>query len=317
MNIALAFGGGGLRCAAEIGVLRTLKRRNIKIQGGAGTSFGSVVLGLHAMGVDLDAIADLFISGKIIRTFITAPVALQVAKMPFLTIMRQLRSEECAGLFSGNEFRDFLNNLVGHRRIEDAEFPLAIVVTDLESQKVRSITSGDFGLAVQASSSVPGLFCPVRIDGSLCIDGGALENLPISSVKNLVGVDAKVLAVNVNPLPNRNGSQKLGVLDLVDQLLTTHFISIDSMQSGFAEAVVMPDHGVRGWLSRRRNEELMEKAIAIGEDSANSVLDALTRRDAMRMPWQNFAPGKEPVQSNFGLSKVNPLHHSYRADYAV
>jgi NTE family protein len=280
MNIALAFGGGGLRCAAEIGVLRALERQNIQIECGAGTSFGSVVLGLYAMGLDLDFIADLFICGKIMNALLPAPPKIQMALMPFLTPIRRWRGEEWAGLFTGQKFRDFMNECVDYRPIEDARFPIAIVVTDLESQTVRSITSGDFGLAVQASSAVPGLLCPVRVEGSLCVDGGAIANLPIASAKSLARKSlaprgTKVLAVDVNPYPDSRNRENWTAIQLIDQLLTTQLLSIDHSQSRFADAVVKPNHGVEQWLSRKRDEELIENAINIGERAAENVLAEL------------------------------------------
>jgi len=74
---------------------------------------------------------------------------------------------------------------LGDCRIEDADIPLAICATDIETGEQLIFRKGNLADAVCASMAVPGLFVPVEVDGRILVDGGLVENVPISPLKQM------------------------------------------------------------------------------------------------------------------------------------
>src|SRR5690606_30139607 len=81
------------------------------------------------------------------------------------------------GLVSTDDFAAYLRSHLGDRRIEDLDFPLYIVCTDLETGKEVVLDRGPLVEAILASCALPGIFAPVRLGGRLLIDGGVCNNV--------------------------------------------------------------------------------------------------------------------------------------------
>jgi len=177
-KIGLALSSGGARGSAHIGVLKTLAKQGIHPDIIAGTSMGAEIGGIHAAGVDLERIADLWRNNAFAQVFRTL-----LPTIPW------------SGWSSGHGITRLLTGLVGERRIEDLDVSLAVVATDLQAGTPFPITAGSLVEAIRASVSVPGLFTPVWIDKRLLIDGGVSNPMPVDIVRQL-GADV-VIAVDV------------------------------------------------------------------------------------------------------------------------
>ena len=92
------------------------------------------------------------------------------------------------GYLRGDSFASLLGRLPV-KRIEDCMTPLGIAATDLTRKKKVIFTSGNLAKAVQASGSVPMLFKPVSINGSLYIDGGIIGKAPVKALAELSDLD--------------------------------------------------------------------------------------------------------------------------------
>lgn len=175
-RIGLALGGGAAKGIAHIGVLRALEEDGVKIHCVAGTSVGALVAAYYAFGKPLDQIMSI---GS----------ALNLSKIINFTMQKR-------GLFSTDAIRDMIHRDLGEQRIEDAKIPLAICTTDIESGEQVIFTKGDLADAVCASMAVPGLFVPVEINGRTLVDGGLVENVPVSPLEKMgAGI---TLAVNLS-----------------------------------------------------------------------------------------------------------------------
>ena len=139
---------------------------------------GAEIGGIHAAGVDLERIADLWRNNAFAQVFRTL-----LPTIPW------------SGWSSGHGITRLLTGLVGERRIEDLDVSLAVVATDLQAGTPFPITAGSLVEAIRASVSVPGLFTPVWIDKRLLIDGGVSNPMPVDIVRQL-GADV-VIAVDV------------------------------------------------------------------------------------------------------------------------
>lgn len=188
-NIGLALSGGGVRGFAHIGALRALEDVGIKPDVIAGVSAGSIVASFYAAGMSADEIFDLFGSIDMSKF-----LQVDITKSGFLKL---------------DKFKRFLETNLPIKNIEELLIPTIIAATDIEQQHEMPFTSGNIAERVVASCSIPLVFRPVKIDGSYCVDGGVLHNLPSFYLRPLCNT---VIGVNVSPL--KLGPIKLNVRSL-------------------------------------------------------------------------------------------------------
>jgi NTE family protein len=185
-RLGLALSGGASRGIAHVGVLKALQDNNIKIDSLSGTSIGAMVAALYAFGISLEDIHR------------------QALEMSWLKIS-SLRFSRTA-LLSNKVIGEIIENFIGDATIESSPIPLAIVTTDIATGKKVVLRKGNIARAVMASSAIPGIFAPLRIDGRLLVDGFLVENVPISPLREM---EADVIvAVSLSTLkayrePNR------------------------------------------------------------------------------------------------------------------
>jgi NTE family protein len=83
-------------------------------------------------------------------------------------------------VYSNSGLRKLLESSLAIDRIEDAALDLEVVTTSLVDGAERWLSSGPVVEAVLASAAIPGIFPPVSVDGEAMIDGGVVDNVPIS-----------------------------------------------------------------------------------------------------------------------------------------
>ena len=188
-NIGLALSGGGVRGFAHIGALRALEDVGIKPDIIAGVSAGSIVASFYAAGMSADEIFNLFGSIDMSKF-----LQVDITKSGFLKL---------------DKFKRFLETNLPIKNIEELLIPTFIAATDIEQQHEMPFTSGNIAERVVASCSIPLVFRPVKIDGSYCVDGGVLHNLPSFYLRPLCNT---VIGVNVSPM--KLGPIKLNVRSL-------------------------------------------------------------------------------------------------------
>jgi len=183
---ALVFCGGGAKCISTLGMLGKLDVEGFlkNIEAVSACSAGTYIMVLYLLGVKpmdmLDAI----------------PVDIDLA----WDIHHLLMTPDRKGVFRIKRFtkkwRDMVVEKAGEKDLTMKRFyeitgkTLYIQVTDVDDKKqlfISHLTHPDVPLfdAVHASSSIPLIFVPVRIEGRKCVDGGLITNLPIEPVKDL------------------------------------------------------------------------------------------------------------------------------------
>jgi predicted acylesterase/phospholipase RssA len=176
----IAFGGGGARALSQIGILSELERHKLEFDHVAGTSMGALMATFYAMGLSSREMSERF------REFLPSDKGLLRYNLPFVSFFRD------------RNVNRILRRLFGKLRIEDLPKPLTIVAADLISGQEIPIRKGLVWRAIRASMSLPVVFPPVRYHGHYLIDGGAINNVPGSVLRNQ-GV-GKVLGINCTPL---------------------------------------------------------------------------------------------------------------------
>ena len=180
-KVALVLGGGGCRGFGHLGVIRVLEANGLKPDLIVGSSSGSLVGVLYAAGLRVE---ELERYGEALN-----PNMLRSWIFPKL------------GFFGGKRIRRFVNDRVKARAIESLPIPFAAVATDLRTGESVILSKGDPGLAVQASSSAPGLLEPVRMGKRVLVDGNLSAPVPVDAARRL-GARA-VIAVDVTFPPEQ------------------------------------------------------------------------------------------------------------------
>ena len=199
-RIGIALSGGATRGLAHIGVLKALEDHHIRPDCLSGSSIGAFAAVLYAFGVPV----------KEMRRVGQGMTPLNVSK---LKLSRY-------ALFSNEELGKLILAEIGKARIEDAKIPLAIMATDIGSGEKIVLRRGEVAPAVMASSATPGIYMPVRIDGRMLMDGGIVEDVPISPLRTM-GAE-KVIAVNLSAERKYNKPN-----DIIDILFNAFDIAID------------------------------------------------------------------------------------------
>lgn len=206
MKIGLALSGGGIRGIAHVGVLQALEENNIKIEAVAGTSAGSIVATLYAMGYSPYYIYLLF------KRYAKDIINIR-SKILIRGISNFIKNNKTGitGLSDGKIFEKMyeeLANKKGFRVIGDIKMPLVISAVDIVEEKEyiftnctsrkkindNYITEISIGRAVRASSSFPAVFCPCEFKNHVFMDGGVLNNIPTGELKK--AYDGKIMSVN-------------------------------------------------------------------------------------------------------------------------
>ncbi|GAA0364387.1 patatin-like phospholipase family protein [Bacillus horti] len=175
-TIGLALGSGGARGLAHIGILEVFEEHGITIDYLAGSSAGALVGSLYSAGLTPKQIKNF--ASHFPRKYW---VDYTVPKM---------------GLLSGDKVKEVIRLLTKKKNIEETSIPLAIVATDLQKGARKVFTDGPIAEAVRASISIPGIFVPEMIDNTYYVDGGVIDRVPVSVVKEM-GADL-VIAVDVS-----------------------------------------------------------------------------------------------------------------------
>ena len=261
-KLGLALGGGAARGFAHVGVIKMLEAQGIVPDLIVGTSAGSVAGALYAAGhggfelqemtFDLDraAFADWQWFGR--------------------------------GLLKGQALQDFVNARVGNRRIEQLPKPFACVAVRLRSGEGVLFRSGDVGLAVRASSAIPGVFAPALIDGEEYVDGGTVSPVPVRYARSL-GADV-IVAVDVSaPVEDAREDSTLRTVLKAFAIMSN---ALKGDELPLADVVIAPDvHGISA-----ADFESKQRAILEGERAALAAVPKI--RAALAAKAATPAPAK-------------------------
>ena len=226
MGIGIAFAGGGIRGIAHVGVLKALEENNIKIEAVGGTSAGSIVAALYAMGYKPYYIYVLF--KKYAQDIINIGNSSIVNGIGNFIKTKKIG---IAGLNDGTLLEKMFNELATRKKMKvfaDIKMPLVIPAVDIAEAKEyiftncaprnnvndEYITEISIGKAIRASSSFPAYFCPCEYKKHIFMDGGVLDNTPILPLKRIC--KHKVMAVNFEADPVE---ENCDVMDIIMKTL--------------------------------------------------------------------------------------------------
>ncbi|MBY5980465.1 patatin-like phospholipase family protein [Ferrimonas balearica] len=228
-KVGLALSGGGAKGAAHVGVLKVLEEYNIPVDYIAGTSMGAYVAGLYALGYSADQIEAIMLSldfnsgfsDDIPREDLSYRDKQHYDSYP-IELKMGFRDGElrfARGALQGQTMSSLIRRSIGTvpevPSFDMLPIPVRFVATDLTDRSEVILDSGNLLEAMQASMTVPGALAPIERDGRLLVDGGMVNNMPVSVVKDM-GADV-VIAVDIGA-PLKGKDDLNSVFDVLDQL---------------------------------------------------------------------------------------------------
>jgi len=239
----LVLSGGGTRGFAHLGVVAALAEKGIKPDVISGVSSGAIAGAFLAAGKPPEEIMEIFKKGWFFKyTKTQIPVD---------------------GFFRLTGLKEIIKKEIAVENIENLPIPLFITVSNLNSGNVEYINKGPVAEWVLASSSIPVLFSPVKMNGNLYSDGGIMDNFPIDPIKNDC---EKIIVVNITPL---NPKEK--IKNLIQITSRTFYMNVNAnknLVNHYATFVIEPE-GIDKFdiLSRSNGRELFE----LGYNAVNKV----------------------------------------------
>lgn len=293
-KVGVVLGGGGAKGAAHIGILKYLEEMEIPVDYVAGTSMGSIMAGLYAMGYEPDELADLianmnwneYIGNKIDRnmmseemrkrrttTVINVPFSLAslVQKEAEGNIMSELPSAYVNNSSLINLFNDLCVGYQEEMDFNDLPIPFACVATDLVTGDEVVIRSGNVSTAIRASMAIPGVFSPVVIDGRVLVDGGLVNNFPADVLRKM-GADI-VIGVEVTKDKHFTADDLKSLPQLMGRLLTNTTSAKRAENRELCDIYMVPD--VSGYNMLSFNAAAIDTLVNRGYRKAQEYHDQL------------------------------------------
>ena len=163
-NVALVLSSGGARGLSEIGVIEALEKNGFNITSISGSSIGSMIGGIYAMGKLSEYI-------QWVKTFDRKAI------WGFVDL-----SFKNQGLLKGERVLEKMKSIIPDMNIEEMNIPFVAIATDILNEKAVVFEKGSYYEAIRASIAIPAVFTPVKYNDTFLVDGGVLNPVPIEYV---------------------------------------------------------------------------------------------------------------------------------------
>lgn len=250
-RVALVLGSGSARGFAHIGVIKALEAAKIKPDLIVGTSAGAMIGAFYAAGFSGAQMEEL---------------ALKVKDIDIV----DMQSGAKRGMVMGDTLQTFVNRATRDRLIEQLNIPFIAVATQLRTGEVKTFRSGDLGLAVRASCSVPGVFIPAKINDVDYVDGGLVSPVPVRIARD-AGADF-VIAVDVSSGPLN--TTPVGIYEQVMHSFDIMGRSLAKLEAEQADVLIRPD------LARLASTDFNARAafIQIGQNAGTRFAPVVSEK---------------------------------------
>lgn len=257
-KLGLALGSGGSRGVAHIGFLQALEEVGVTPDYITGISMGAVVGAAYASGMTIEQMKE-------------AVYELRLLDLVDITGKR-------GGLMGTKKMREVLEKCIGDIQFSDLKIPFRCYAVDMVAQELVEFFEGSVLDAVVASACIPGVFHPFEKNGTHYIDGGILERVPVTYVKEM-GAD---VLVAVDVLGRRSSSKDVPnvlkvVLEMIDIIDNQRTARRREKYKDIIDFWLEPDLGDMSQYDIKPVEFAYEKGYEMGKEHANNIRKALKR----------------------------------------
>jgi len=285
-KLGLALGGGGARGLAHIGVLKVLDAEGITPAAITGCSMGALVGGLYAYHGNAKRVED-FILHTIADPKFTKLGIERLGENGKNTSKRYFDQffdyvgTRLQAINSLNHFSYFneavavvMYKMLPDVPIESLGIKFSAIATDLNSGEEINFTKGSLRNVVRASSAIPGIFPPVRVDNYFLVDGSASESVPAGRVRE-IGAD-RVLAVDVTR-SLKIVDQPQNIFDILYRTedITSFHLSVIRLRE--ADLIIRPDVRQLSWTDFDAAVDIIAAGEAIAKKNLGEIKKLVER----------------------------------------
>lgn len=316
-KIGLVLSGGGAKGAAHIGVLKIIEDNHIPIDYVVGTSIGSYVGGLYAMGYSASEIEQIMLNTNFDKGYSD-----QIPREQLQFEDKRLRDhynltfhlgysdgtfKMPSGLLLGQSALQVLKSSVGEigelKSFDDLPIPYRAVATDIATAKPFVLSKGSLSQAIKASSTVPGALEPLEIDGHLLVDGGIVNNMPVNVAKEM-GADI-VIAVDIGSslLEQEQIKNTVDVLNQLSTILTTNTTTEQKSFLNEKDILIRPEIDEIPTTDFSR----LNDALVLGEQAALTNLHNLKSLSIEPTDYQSYVTHKQQLKAQWQAKIKRPV----------
>ena len=318
-KVGVVLSGGGAKGAAHIGVLKYMEEIGIPVSYVAGTSMGSIVGGLYALGYTPDEmealISDIdwptYVGGKLERRFLSQrrrkvsdELLLNIPYGKYTRNNDAVMSAMPLGAVEGDNLLNLFNCLsVGFQdsmSFDSMPIPFACVATDLMTGKPKILRGGEFGRAIRTSMAIPIFFTPVQWGDHLLADGGLVNNFPVDVCKEM-GADI-VIGMEVPSELTKDPDDLRSLGTQAQQYLS--IVTNRGLEQHRAECNIYVNPDVSGTNMLSFNAETIAELVRRGYEGAKAhEAEFLQLKAQLENGNQQMATEKRPVQQSSSQPK--------------
>lgn len=279
-KIGLVLSGGAAKGIAHIGALKVFEEAGLTFDYIGGTSMGSIVGGLYAIGYDAESLEKMvleqdwmaLLSDQIPLSNISIEEKEEIRKYFISFPAEKLKIYLPTGLSTGQNINTLLSGLLlsyhDNMKFNTLPTPFLCVATDIINGKQEVFKEGCLVDAIRASMAIPSVFTPIEINGNLYVDGGMINNFPVKEVKEMgadiiVGVDCGFKSFKkeeINSLTN-----------VLNQSLYVFSVGKNIENREMTDYLIEPDFKGTSAMDFMKAADL----IKLGEDAARVHFDEL------------------------------------------
>ena len=278
-KVAVVLCGGGAMGTIHIGALKVLEEAGIPIDMVTGTSMGSIIGGIYAVGynaADIESIVNSMDWGDILRDRLSMRSQTldererqNIYLFDYRLFLDSSKDTLAGGLIRGTNVEKTLRHYL--RQPEDIDFkqlprPFGCIATDLITDSEVVLDHGSLAKSIRASMAVPGVFAPVRMDPYILVDGGTKNNFPADLARKM-GADIVIGVLTDLGLNDKYYSTS----DILERSVGAdiHNRSLENMQ--YCDMVIRVP--VRGYSAAHFYRSAIKNLIQRGEDAARERMD--------------------------------------------
>ncbi len=314
VKVGLTLSGGGAKGLAHIGILKAIDSAELKIDYITGTSMGSIVGGLYAVGYSgnqIEKIAksidwtSIFNSRSVLRDIGIDEKSEFDAYSLELPVDRKKGIQIKTGFIEGQElwlkFGELFLPVYGIKDFSKFSIPFKCVATDVGTSDIVLLDSGEVATAIRASMAIPSIFTAIDYKDTKLVDGGVVKNFPVSVNKEM-GANF-LIGVNLSQ-GLRRASELNTALDILYQI--GFYKDASTMQADRKLCDILVEPNVKKYSAA--NFQSSDSIISIGNQEGakyfpifKKLADSLKALD----PTYSFIENRLPSQHSVVIDEID------------
>ena len=288
-KIGLVLSGGGAKGFAHVGALKVIEEAGIPIDYITGTSVGSIIGGLYAVGYDATMLENIIqsqnwkemLSNSYKREYISAITKEEQSRYLITFPIETRKISIPIGLLNGQNVMEFFTYLTyGYHDVKDFSklpIPFECIAADIATGQEVVLNKGFLPKAIRASMAVPAAIAACEIDGRMLVDGGIVNNFPVDRCREMgatfiIGIDIQDDLLSKDKIKS--------IPDVISQL--TSLMSIERSEKNRKNVDVLIKPEISGYSASSFDTESAIALMKRGEEAARKMLPQLIRlRDSL------------------------------------